>query len=86
MEHEAAADIAEDCLLDASKDCQDCANSRLIDRQRALIQAQEESLRLKNQKIGALELQVKALKDELEIERGRNRVLGFQIRTLREGK
>lgn len=38
MEHEAAADIAEDCLLDASKDCQDCANSRLIDRQREKIE------------------------------------------------
>ena len=33
MNDEAAADIAEDCLLDASKDCQDCANSRLIERQ-----------------------------------------------------
>lgn len=38
MEHEAAADIAEDCLLDASKDCQDCANARLIDRQRKEIE------------------------------------------------
>ena len=26
------------------------------------------------------------LTEELEVERGRNRVLGFQIRTLREGK
>lgn len=33
MEHEAAADIAEDCLLDASKDCRDCSNARLIARQ-----------------------------------------------------
>ena len=29
---------------------------------------------------------IAALKEELEAERGRNRVLGFQIRTLREGK
>ena len=34
MNDEAAADIAEDCLLDASKDCRDCSNARLIDRQR----------------------------------------------------
>ena len=30
--------------------------------------------------------EIERLTSELEVERGRNRVLGFQIRTLREGK
>ena len=37
---------------------------------------------IKDQRISFLEAQVADLKDKLEAERGRNRVLGFQIRTL----
>ncbi len=36
--------------------------------------------------VDRLTKKVKELSEELEVERGRNRVLGFQIRTLREGK
>ena len=124
MEKEAAADIAEDCLLDASKDCQDCANSRLIDRQRSKIKELTEELaalkdpeselagiadvlnteirvngpiEVEQYNAGQIRSGIKKLVDymrakverrdaELEVERGRNRVLGFQIRTLREGK
>ena len=80
MEQEAALDIAEDTINDLARNdtgcggihCQACITARLMDRQRQLIEA--------------LTAQVADLKDKLEEERGRNRVLGFQIRTLREGK
>ena len=80
MEHEAALDIAEDTMRDDASDCTSatpcgcdaCVLRRLVHRQRQLIEA--------------LTAQVADLKDKLEEERGRNRVLGFQIRTLREGK
>ena len=65
MEHEAAADIAEDCLLDASKDCQDCANSRLIDRQRKEIERINRDLYEIREERFALRLQVEALKEEI---------------------
>ena len=72
MNAEAREDIMDDTILDEAHDCQDCANSRLILRQ------QEELYKR--------QMLINSLREELEAERGRNRVLGFQIRTLREGK
>jgi cytochrome c553 len=79
MEHEAAADIAEDTMrddalmppTDAEKEakygCAYCCAVGACPRCHG-------------------RAAITALTNELEIERGRNRVLGFQIRTLREGK
>lgn len=79
MNAEAREDIMDDTILDEGHDCQDCSNARLIKKQSELIAAQDLSRAIKDKRIEILE-------EQLEIERGRNRVLGFQIRTLREGK
>ena len=92
MIDEAKQDIAEDTMRDdgtlikSDCECEVCVLSRLCDRQSAMIKAQDKSRAIKDQMIAFLEAQVADLKDKLEEERGRNRVLGFQIRTLREGK
>ena len=79
MEQDAKDQISDDTILDEAHDCQDCANARLIKKQSEMIAALDLSRAIKDKRIEILE-------EQLEIERGRNRVLGFQIRTLREGK
>ena len=50
---------------DGRCDCPECVMGRLIDRQSAMIKAQDESRAIKDQRIAFLEAQVAALKDEI---------------------
>ena len=72
MNAEAREDIMDDTIIDEAHDCQDCSNARLIDRQ------MEEIRRLK--------AELAAINEALEVQNGKNVVLTYQIRTLREGK
>ena len=74
MEQDAKDEISEDIIHDSLHDavCRDCSNARLIDRQ------MEEIRRLK--------AELAAINEALEVQNGKNVVLTYQIRTLREGK
>ena len=83
MEHEAALDIAEDTMRD------DAALTPHDKRYHGLGATEGRCdcpecvmARLCDRQRDA----ITKLTEELEVERGRNRVLGFQIRTLRGGK
>jgi len=65
MNAEAMEDIMDDTILDEAHDCQMCANTRLIDRQRELIGQQQDSLKVAVTENEWLRDQVAALKEEI---------------------
>ncbi len=65
MNREAMSDISDDTILDEAHDCHDCATSRLVNRLTAMVEAQDESRRIKDERIAFLEAQVAELREEL---------------------
>jgi len=84
MNAEAKEDIMDDTILDAAHDCQDCANSRLIDRQRERIGSLLAQLETMNARatLDAKSYErdqylIAALREQLK-------AYGFQVEALRE--